>query len=420
VLDDTIGMSVFVPLIFGVLHQAASRYTALMRILMLTDSYFPEVGGSETAIRKLGDAMTDAGHTVGVAVISKPNASNPSQKLSFWNVSSRIHGIDCKFLGKIWNLRRIVRSFRPDIINAHFMLESGYVGVKTARAERIPCVVTNRGKGLYNKAMNNVESFLYWLWNRGALHADRFLATSDEMVDILRDRYGRESTVMSNGVDTVTFTPEKNGQPIRDRHGVRLGQRVILCARRLVPKNGIEYIVRALPAIREKHDALLWLASPLIREYERLKEVASELGMSDFVRFLGPVLHDELPLYFRAADVVVQPSIAEARSLACLEAMAAGSAVIATSTGGLKEMITHRGNGYLIDPFMESTYHVTSFDASGVGRLAQAVTDVLGDDRLRLSMGQAARTYAMEYAWPKVAERTLAVYADTITSFRQR
>ena len=68
-LDDTIGMSVFVPLIFGVLHQAASRYTALMRILMLTDSYFPEVGGSETAIRKLGDAMTDAGHTVGVAVM---------------------------------------------------------------------------------------------------------------------------------------------------------------------------------------------------------------------------------------------------------------------------------------------------------------------------------------------------------------
>ncbi len=388
-----------------------------MRILMLTDSYFPEVGGSETAIRKLGDAMVDAGHTVGVAVISKPNAANPSTKLSFWNVSSRIGGMDCKFLGKIHNLRRIVREFQPDIINAHFMLESGYVGVKTAKAEGIPCVVTNRGKGLYNKAMNVIERFLYWLWNRGALHADRFLATSDEMVDILRERYGRDSMVMSNGVDTVAFSPEKNGQPIRDRHGVRPGQRVILCARRLVPKNGIEYIVRALPLIREKHDTVLWLASPLIREYERLKQIAAELQVSEYVHFLGPILHDELPLYFRAADVVVQPSIAEARSLACLEAMAAGSAVIATATGGLAEMITHRGNGYLIDPFMESTYAVTTFDATGVDRLARGVIDVLGDDQLRSSMGKAAREYVMEYAWPKVAERTIKVYADVIRSF---
>ena len=204
---------------------------------------------------------------------------------------------------------------------------------------------------------------------------------------------------------------------MRDRHGVRSGQRVILCARRLVPKNGIEYIVRALPLIRQKHDALLWLASPFIREYERLQEMGRELGISDYVRFLGPVLHDELPLYFRSADVVVQPSIAEARSLACLEAMASGSAVIATATGGLAEMIKHRENGYLIDPFMESTYNVTSFDATGVDRLALAVIDVLSDDALRASMGKEAREYVQQYAWPRVAERTLAVYEDVIHSY---
>lgn len=388
-----------------------------MRILMLTDSYFPEVGGSETAIWKLSEAMVQKGHTVGVAVISKPNASNPSPKLSFWNVSSRIGGIDCKFLGKIHHLRKIVRAFKPAILNIHFMLESGYVGVKTAKKEHIPCVLTNRGKGLYNAPGNMIEAIMYRLWNHGALGADRYLATSDEMVDIFRDRYHKKSSVMSNGVDTDTFSPAKDGQMMRTRHGVQPTQRVILCARRLVPKNGIEYIVRALPLIRQKHDALLWLASPFIREYGRLQSIAEELGVAPYIRFLGPVLHDELPLYFRSADVVVQPSIAEARSLACLEAMASGSAVIATATGGLAEMIVHRKNGYLIDPFMESTYNVTSFDVTGVARLATAVTDVLSDDALRESMGKEAREYVQQYAWPRVAERTLAVYEDVIHSY---
>lgn len=386
---------------------------------MLTDSYFPEVGGSETAIWKLSEAMVQKGHTVGVAVISKPKASNPSQQLSFWNVSSRLYGIDCKFLGKIHHLRKIVRAFKPDILNIHFMLESGYVGVKTAKKERIPCVLTNRGKGLYNAPSHWLEAIMYRLWNQGSLGADRYLATSDEMVHIFRERYGMESSVMSNGVDTDTFSPDKDPQMMRQRHGVLPEQRVILCARRLVPKNGIEYILRALPLIRQHHDALLWLASPFIREYERLQTIAGDLGVSAYVRFLGPVLHDELPYYFRSADVVVQPSIAEARSLACLEAMASGSAVIATATGGLAEMIEHRKNGYLIDPFMESTYHVVSFDETGVARLAEAVHDVLSDTVLREQMGRFAREYAMQYAWPRVADRTLAVYEDVIRSYHQ-
>lgn len=97
--------------------------------------------------------------------------------------------------------------------------------------------------------------------------------------------------------------------------------------------------------------------------------------------------------------------------------MASGSAVIATATGGLAEMIVHRKNGYLIDPFMESTYNVTSFDVTGVARLATAVTDVLSDDALRESMGKEAREYVQQYAWPRVAERTLAVYEDVIHSY---
>lgn len=387
---------------------------------MLTDSFYPEIGGSETAIWNLSDTLSDLGHTVGVAVISKPKASAPSQKFRFWNVSGKVGGIDLKFWGKIHNLRAIIREFKPDVINAHFMLESGYVGVKAAHAEGIPCVLSNRGKGLYNKATNIVEATLYPFWNRGALKADSFIATSQEMVDIAKERYGIESLAISNGVDVNNFTPEKDGGYLREKHGVQPGQKVILCARRLVPKNGIEYIVRALPMIREKHDTVLWLASPLIREYERLKAIAAELGVEKQVVFLGAVDHHDLPFYFTAADIVAQPSIAEARSLACLEAMASGSAIVSTDTGGLKELITHKENGYLVASFQESTYAVTECHPDGVRRLAEAVITVMDDDALRAKIKKGARAYAETCSWPNIVRQSLAVYQKAIDGYSKK
>ena len=161
----------------------------------------------------------------------------------------------------------------------------------------------------------------------------------------------------------------------------------------------------------------MWLASPLIREYERLKAVAKELDIEPFVRFLGPVDHAELPFYFATADVVVQPSIAEARSLACLEAMASGAAIVATATGGLPELITHGVNGFLIAPFQESTYAVTEVHPEGVTRLSEAVTTVLTDHAVRQTIKRGARTFAETCSWPAITAQTLAVYERTIHQF---
>ncbi len=390
-----------------------------MRILMLTDSFYPEVGGSETAIWRLSEALVALGHEAGVAVISKPKASSPSDKFRFWNVSSKVGGIDLKFLGKIKNLRTIIREFKPDILNVHFMLESGYVGVKAAKAEGIPVVLTNRGKGLYNEATSLQESIMYPFWNRGAAKADAYIATSEEMVDRGRERFGLVTTAISNGVEIETFRPDIDGAHIRRRYNVPDSRRVLFCARRLVPKNGIEYMVRAMPEILKKHDVELWLASPLIREYEKLKALCSELGIQDKVRFLGSIDHTELPAHFTAADVVVQPSIAEARSLACLEAMAAGSAIVATATGGLKELITHGENGYLVPEFQEATYAVGALQEKGVRDLEQAVIAVLDDEQLRQKLKKGAREYALTCSWPEIARQTLKIYEQAIASHKR-
>lgn len=388
-----------------------------MRILMVTETFHPVVGGSESAIRYLSDALTDLGHEVMVAVMNVPAAANPSKKFAFRVISPMVGPFNLKTWGKIAHCKRIVAEFKPDIVNAHFLFESGMVGTVAAHSNRVPSVVTERGRGLFSKPGNLLQRILFTWWIRGALKADAFIATSQEMADMAKQRFGIDILAISNGVETDLFTPSRR----TDIHSIlhaKPEQRILFCARRLVPKNGIEYIVRALPLIRQAHDAILVLAAPLSGDYEKLKTIAAQLGVTDHIRFIGPVSHEDLPMYFASADAVVQPSIAEARSLACLEAMASGAVVVATDTGGLKELITHKENGYLVPAFEESTYQVGAINETGVKNLAEAVQTILSDAALSDRLRKGARTYAQTCSWKEIAKQSLVIYQRAIDSFR--
>ena len=386
-----------------------------MRILMVTESFHPIVGGSETAIRYLSERMTAAGHTVMVAVMNVQNASSPSQAFAFRVLSSRIGPFDCKTPGKIWNCRKIVREFRPDVVNAHFLFESGFVGTSAAHSFGIPSVVSIRGRGIFFKPGNLLEKILSRWWIRGALKADAFLATSQEMADIAQNRHGIAVTALGNGVDTVAFHPSKK-KDIRSPLGIRPDQKVIFCARRLVPKNGIEYMVRALPRIRKSEDAVLLLAAKREAEYDHLKAIAEELAVSSFIHFLGPLNHQDLPFFYASADVVVQPSIAEARSLACLEAMASGAVIVATDTGGLAELLTHEKTGVLIPAFEESTYGVSAVKEGGVQSLADGVLRALTETALRERVSRGAREAAEGQSWDVIAGKTVDIFSSVLSS----
>lgn len=383
---------------------------------MVTETFFPIVGGSETAIRYLSDTLSDLGHEVMVVVMNVTKADTPSKKFMFKKLSPMVAGFNLRTWGKIINCRKIIREFRPDIINAHFLFESGMVGTSAGHHEGVPSVVSIRGRGIFYKPKNFFDRILSRWWIRGAAKADAFIATSQEMADIARVRHGIHPIAVSNGVETDLFTPDMQ-KDIKTPLGIGKDQRVIFCARRLVPKNGIEYIIRALPLIRLQHDAVLLLAAPKNADYEKLSTLVDVLGMRKFVHFLGPILHAELPYYFASSDVTVQPSIAEARSLACLEAMSAGSAVIATDTGGLKELITHRENGYLIPAFEESTYQVGALNEQGVIHLADAVNAILADPILTARIRKGARLYAETCSWPAIAQQSLKIFQKAIDDF---
>ena len=162
--------------------------------------------------------------------------------------------------------------------------------------------------------------------------ADWLLAASEEIRDVALELYPHpRAEALTNGVDTELFRP--SGDPPGTN-----GRRRVIVPRRLFPKNGVEYFVRAMPLLRRELDveALIVGDGP---ERSQLEALARELGVADAVRFMGARPNTEMPALYAEADVAVFPSLMEATSVAALEAMSCGRPVAASRVGGLPEIV---------------------------------------------------------------------------------
>lgn len=208
--------------------------------------------------------------------------------------------------------------------------------------------------------------------------------TSDEYTrNIMLRHFGTQATrifTIRNGVDVNKFYPTDD-LPTKG---------LIFCARRLVYKNGLQYLIPAMRQVIQQHPtAALWIAGDgPMRSY--LEQLVKRLGLSKKVRFLGQVPNRDLPKLYSKAEVVVLPSMIEATSISCLEAMACGRPVLATAVGGVPEIISP-GTGFLI------TFHPNE---SFINELGDKLSFILSNSELARSVGKAARQRVVsEFTW---------------------
>lgn len=174
------------------------------------------------------------------------------------------------------------------------------------------------------------------LWRPGLRRiiasCDWVLAASQEIRDVALELHAHPRVeALTNGVDTELFRPVTPALEPSAR-------RRIVVPRRLFAKNGVEYLVRAMPLLARDHDveALLIGGGP---EGDRLRALARELGVADRIRFLGVRPNREMPGLLCSGEVAVFPSLMEATSVAALEAMSCGLPVAASRVGGLPEIV---------------------------------------------------------------------------------
>ena len=241
---------------------------------------------------------------------------------------------------------------------------------------------------------------LWPLFTRAFENADGVQAISQFLGRWARRRGFRgDVAVVPNGVDLALFSGNVLPERIvsaRERMGKRDDGVLIVSASRLVPKNGLDDIVRALPLLSKNVTLALIGTGP---EEGRLSRLARDLGVRDRVRLLGFVPHAELPAYVKAADIFARPSLSEGMGNAFIEAFAAGVPVIATQEGGIAD--------FLFDPVLNPEHPPTGLavgtrDSEGIARQICAYLD---DADMTKQITANARRLAERYDWGIIAKR---------------
>lgn len=290
-------------------------------------------------------------------------------------------------------LRRLKRTLRPDVVNAHYA--SGY-GTLAVRQAGTPLVLNVWGSDVYE--FPDAGPLQRWLLRRNLLRADAVVSTSEVMAArttrICPEL--REVVVVPFGVDTDRFHPRT--APHADV--------VIGTVKSLAPKYGIDTLLSAF-AIITRSPRLERMRLRIVGggpQREHLERLAVELGIKEQIEFTGPVPHDQVPDELRRLDVYAALSRAESESfgVAVIEASACGLPVVVANVGGLPEVVEQDVTGSIVPP-------------DDPAAAAAALERLLASPALRERMGSAGRDRVMQrYAWSTCVDMQLAVFERVI------
>jgi D-inositol-3-phosphate glycosyltransferase len=283
----------------------------------------------------------------------------------------------------------------PDVAHAHFWT-SGIVTELAARQFGHSAVLTFHGLGT-DGLRRRMEAKL-------ARAANEVCAScTAEAFELVRMGRPRQCTsVIPAGVNVDVFSPNGPRAPRGDaRRLVGVGK--------LVPSNGFDTVIRALPYIPDAEFVVVGEADTgeSYSEASRLRDLANQLGVADRLRLHGAANTDDMPALLRSADVVACTPTDESSGFVALKAMACGVPVVASATGALVDIIVDDVTGHLVshqDP----------------RQFATVVNPLLRDSFLRRSLGGAGRDRVRaRYSWDRIAEDTARIYARSMSAGRK-
>ncbi|MDA8259954.1 MAG: glycosyltransferase family 4 protein [Betaproteobacteria bacterium] len=307
-------------------------------------------------------------------------------------------------------LRAALRRQPPDVLVAHFALYA-FPSLERLRAQ--PFVVHFQGPWAAESAVEGSRPLVtraQALLERAVYRrADRLIVLSRAFADELARRYRIDPArirVIPSGVDTTVFADLPARRVARAHLGWPQDRPIVLCLRRLVRRMGLEDLIDAALELRRRVPGVLVLIAGRGPLQAELQQRIDALGLAASVRLLGFVADADLPLAYRAADLGVVPTLAlEGFGLITLESLAAGTPVLVTPVGGLPEAVQELARDLVLP-------------ASGRAALAAGLGAALRGE-LALPDAAACQDYvARHHAWPDIATRVAAVYAEAIAEHR--
>ncbi len=308
-------------------------------------------------------------------------------------------------------VERLGRSY--DVIHSHYWL-SGRVASILASRWRIPFIHTFHTLGrvknerLRSEDVAEPEARLFGE-ARVIAEADAIVAATCEERRSLIDLYAAHPErihVVAPGVNHQMFRPGDRAQA-KARLGLD-GKQVLLFVGRLQPLKGADTAIEALAhligwgRLSRERAALVIVGggSGMVGagEPERLRALASSLGVSDLVTYVAAQPHARLPAFYQAADVCLVPSHTESFGLVALEAQACGAPVVASAVGGLTSIVRHGRTGFLVEPGSSAAF-------------AERAWRILSDAPLASSLGRLAVCSSGDFSWERSGAELSELYS---------
>ncbi|MBA7671308.1 Phosphatidyl-myo-inositol mannosyltransferase [subsurface metagenome] len=224
------------------------------------------------------------------------------------------------------------------------------------------------------------------------------IAVSKSAMGFASHYFPGDYNIIPNGVDLEHFSPEVS--PIDQFVDDKLN---ILFVSRLEKRKGLNYLLEAYKQVKgEIPNSRLIIAGPGTRLRHKYEKWVRRNGVKDVV-FVGYVSYDELPRYYKTADIFCVPATGrESFGIILLEAMAVGKPIVATNIEGYAGLVADGVEGLLVPPKNKE-------------QLAQALISLATDDSLRQEIGARGRIKASEYGWEHIAQRVSNYYLRVIS-----
>lgn len=381
-----------------------------MNIGIFTDSYFPQVSGVATSIKTLKDQLEARGHSVYIFTTTDPHVPEDAVEPNIFRFGS-VAFVSFKdrriAVRGLFHALQVAKDLKLDIVHTQTEFSIGFIGKFVARNMHIPTVHTYH---------TMYEDYLHYVLNghllrpyhvrqmsRAFVHNDAgIVAPSDRVLETLAG-YGVTAPirVIPTGIELGAYDHESD-RDIRAELGLT-DVPVLISLSRVAFEKRIDRVIDAMPRILKAVPNAVLLVVGDGPARESLEEQAESLELGEHVRFIGEVDHDEVPLYYRAADIFMSASDSEAQGLTYLEAMAAGTKVLALS-GEYTDAL-------LDDPTIGRTFHRTV-------EMAQLAVEYLQNaDKYADSTARLAKLDAISA--DRFGERVLKFYNDATVYYNE-
>ena len=291
---------------------------------------------------------------------------------------------------------KLVKTLKPALIHAHWVFPQGTIASLIGKLTNTPVIITAHGGDAFALQGSLLNRIKRWSLRNCSAWTSNTVATANALrADI------SQPIIIPMGIDCQKFS---SGNTSLLRSELAKETILLLFVGRLVKKKGVKDLITAYAAFSaaQKQQTRLWIIGDGA-ERQALEELCHSFDLDNQVTFWGKLANEQLPDYYAAADIFIAPSITDAsgdtegQGVTIVEAMASGTAIISTDTGGISEVIEHNHTGILVTPRAPL-------------KLKAAIIQLLENNKLRERLAEQGKHVAQNYAWSLVGRTFQALY----------